>query len=122
MRFPSRRLVLLGAVAVAAIAPAAATSTPQTTGPGPFALVRVSLTTNGAKVARHTVFRGTKVEFFVVNDGKKPRSFLVANEKSRLLKAGERQRLFHTFKLRGRYTWTSRSPVGPTVRGTFDAT
>jgi hypothetical protein len=117
-----RRLVLAAVVALAAAAPAAGVRSPQTTGPGPFALVRVTLTATNAKVARRTVFRGTKVEFFIVNDGKKPRNFVVGTEKSRLLKAGERQRLFHTFRLRGRYTWTSRSPGGPTVRGTFDAT
>jgi hypothetical protein len=117
-----RRLVFATAAALAAAAPATGVRSPQTTGPGPFALVRVTLTATNAKVARRTVLRGTKVEFFVVNDGNKPRDFTVATAKSRLLKAGERQRVYHTFRLRGRYTWTSRSPGGRTVRGTFAAT
>jgi hypothetical protein len=117
----SRRLVIAAAVALAAAAPAQGVRTPETTGPGPFALVKVTLTSATAKVARRQVFRGTKVEFFVVNDGSRPRNFIVAKEKSRLLKPGERQRLYHTFRLRGRYTWTSTSPAGRTVRGTFDA-
>jgi hypothetical protein len=117
-----RRSVVLAAVTLAAAVPAGGAAAPQTTGPGPFALIRVTLTSTVAKVARRTVFRGTRVEFFVVNDGKKRRDFGIAGERSRMLKPGERQRVFRTFRLRGRYAWKSRSPGGSTVKGTFAAT
>ena len=116
------RVVVASAVGAAGLAAALPAPAPATTGPGPCALVYVGLTNRGCHVARSSVFRGTIVEFFVVNKGGTLRRFAIAGRKSRYLKPGERQRIYHYFRLPGVFRWRSESPRGPTVRGSFRIT
>lgn len=76
------RLLALGAVSAVALVPAAQSADqPQTTAPPPVSNIKIIITDSGIHVTPKLAQRGSMGRFILVNQGKKPHTFVLGHER-----------------------------------------
>ena len=76
------RLFALAAVSAVALVPAAQSARqPQTTAPPPVSNIKVIITDSGITVSPKRAQRGSMGRFILVNQGKKPHTFVLGHER-----------------------------------------
>ena len=76
------RLFALAAVSAVALVPAAQSARqPQTTAPPPVSNIKVIITDSGITISPKLAQRGSMGRFILVNQGKKPHTFVLGHER-----------------------------------------
>jgi uncharacterized cupredoxin-like copper-binding protein len=103
-------IVTAGALASSALA---------TTGPDPYAIVKVALTDEGITLSQKSVHDVTYVDFLVHNGGKLPHDFRIGGLATRQVRPGQTVHLVVAFPQYGKYKYASTVHASAKMRGAF---
>ena len=126
------RLFALAAVSAVALVPAAQSAgQPQTTAPPPVSNIKVIITDSGITISPKLAQRGSMGRFILVNQGKKPHTFVLGHERrgtgvqtgfKKALKPSEQSVLILFLDFRGAIPYHSPLPADkskPGMQGIF---
>jgi hypothetical protein len=126
------RLFALAAVSAVALVPAAQSARqPQTTAPPPVSNIKVIITDSGITISPKLAQRGSMGRFILVNQGKKPHTFVLGHERrgtgvqtgfKKALKPSQQSVLILFLDFRGAIPYHSPLPADrskPRMKGIF---
>ena len=111
------RLGLLATIVT--VAGVVASSASATTGPDPYAIVKVALTDNGITLSQKRVHDVTYVDFLVHNGGKLRHDFRIGGVGTPQVRPGQTVHLLVSFPQYGTYKYVSTVHASPRMRGSF---